>query len=225
MRPVFEVFTIDGFEENTFLVGDADAGMAVVVDPGGRTDDIVRVAALRGVRVTRIVNTHTHYDHVTGVEALRAATGAAFWIHPDAQAMLEALPQQATWFGLPHVEPPKVDGFVHAGEHIAVGDLALEVRATPGHAPGHIVLVGPDIDLDGSRAPFALVGDVIFHGSIGRTDLPGGDYDTLMQSIERELLSLPGETVLYSGHGPATTVARERQFNPFVRDWLRREDR
>jgi len=225
MRPVLEVFTVPGFDENTYLLGDADAGDAMVVDPGGRAEDIVRVATARGVAVSRIVNTHTHYDHVTGVELLRSLTGATFLIHSDAQPLLAGLGHQASWFGLPHVDPPTADGFVAAGDTIAVGDLQIEVRFAPGHAPGHVILVGPAIEIDGATHPFAFVGDVIFYGGIGRTDLPGGDYETLMRSIEREVLSLPNDTVLYSGHGPATTVGHERAYNAWVREWTQRARR
>jgi len=219
MRPVIDVFTVPPFGENTYVVGDADAGEAVVVDPGGRADDVVRVARRRGVEIRIIVNTHAHVDHVAGVADLQARTGAPFWIHPDAVPMLQASPLQAAMFGLPPFDPPVADAFLTAGQVIEVGGLALAVRETPGHAPGHVTLVGPAVDLDGRRAPFALCGDVIFMGSIGRTDLPGGDYETLMQSIAREILSLPDDTVLYCGHGPATTVGRERRTNPFVADW------
>jgi glyoxylase-like metal-dependent hydrolase (beta-lactamase superfamily II) len=221
LRPVFEVFTVPPFGENTYLVGDAEAGEAIVVDPGGRVDDILRVAERRGVRIGRIVNTHAHVDHVTGVAELKARTGAPFWLHPEARPMLAALPAQAALFGLPPVEVPEVDADLAAGQRLEVGGLVLEVRDTPGHAPGHVTLVGPLVELDGEGpAPFALCGDVIFQGSIGRTDLPGGDYATLMRSIEGQILTLPDETVLYSGHGPATTVGLERRFNPFVREWL-----
>lgn len=221
MRFVLEVFTVMPFSENSYLVGDAEAGVAIVVDPGGRVDDIARVARQRGVAITTIVNTHAHIDHVMGVAELQARTGAPFWIHADAVPMLNASPAQAAMFGLPPLDPPAVDAFLTAGQVIEVGTLRLVVRHTPGHAPGHVTLVGPPVEHDGRQAPFALCGDVIFMGSIGRTDLPGGDYATLMSSIEREILTLPDETVLYSGHGPATTVGRERLRNPFVVEWLR----
>jgi hydroxyacylglutathione hydrolase len=221
MRFVLDVFTVMPFSENTYLVGDADAGVAIVVDPGGRADDIVRVAKQRGVAIATIVNTHAHIDHVAGVRELQALTGAPFWIHADAVPMLQTVPAQAAMFGLPPFDPPEVDATISAGQVFEVGGLRLTVRYTPGHAPGHVTLVGPPVEIDGRQAPFALCGDVIFMGSIGRTDLPGGDYTTLMNSIEREILSLPDETVLYSGHGPATRVGRERLRNPFVQEWLR----
>ena len=222
MRPVLEILTVSPFEENTYLVGDADAGVAVVVDPGGRTEDLVRVAGLRGVAITHIINTHAHIDHVTGVAALREATGAPFWLHEADLPLLQGLAQQAAMFGLPRVEPPEVDGLLTAGQVIEVGELRLTVRETPGHSPGHVIFVCPEVSLESGDHPFALCGDVVFYGSIGRTDLPGGDYDTLMTSIEREVLSLPADTVLLSGHGPATTVGRECVHNPFVADWLAR---
>ncbi|MCB0216986.1 MAG: MBL fold metallo-hydrolase [Caldilineae bacterium] len=222
MNLLIETFTVMPFGENTYLVGDLDAGEAIVVDPGGRADEIVRVAERRGLRIDRIVNTHAHIDHVSGVAALQALTGASFWLHAEAEPMLAQLGLQAAMFGLPPLEPPVVDHHLVAGDRVTVGGASLALRYTPGHAPGHVTLVGPEIAYEGRRAPFALCGDVIFMGSIGRVDLPGGDYGTLMRVIEREILSLPDATLLLSGHGPATTVGQERQHNPFVRDWLAR---
>jgi hydroxyacylglutathione hydrolase len=216
MRPILEVFTVGPFAENTYLFGDADAGVAIVVDPGGRAADIVRVADLRGVRITTIVNTHSHVDHVLGVAELQALTGAPFWLHPAAVPMLEALPLQVARFDLPEADVPQVDAYLEAGQVVQVGDIALTVRDTPGHAPGHVTLISGPLTLDDGLAPRAFVGDVIFHGSIGRVDLPGGDYETLMGAIEAEILTLADDTVLYPGHGPATTVGRERAFNPFL---------
>lgn len=221
MRPVLETLTVPPFGENTYLFGDADAGVAVVIDPGGRADEIVGVAARRGVAIHAIVITHAHIDHIGGVADLQARTGAPFWLHPDAVPMLATAPLQAATFGMPPFEAPAADHLLAAGQTIAVGGLSLTVRHTPGHAPGHVTLVAPTLTLDGRTAPVAFCGDVIFMGSVGRTDLPGGDHATLMTSIAREILTLPDETVLYPGHGPATTVGRERRTNPFVLDWLR----
>lgn len=210
------------FGENTYLFGDADAGVAVVIDPGGRADEIVRVAEQRGVAVQAIVNTHAHIDHISGVADLQARTGAPFWLHPDAVPMLATAPLQAAMFGLPPFAAPPADHLLAPGQAIPVGGLSLTVRHTPGHAPGHVTLVGPVLTLDDRSAPVAFCGDVIFLGSIGRTDLPGGDHATLMTAIVDQILTLPDDTVLYPGHGPATTVGRERRSNPFVLDWLRR---
>lgn len=220
MRPILETFVVGPFQENTYLLGDVAAGVAIAVDPGGRVEDLLRVAEHRGVAIQAIVNTHSHIDHVAGVAELKAHTGAPFLLHAEAAPMLSSLPEQAVRFGLPPLEAPEVDGWLVAGQVLEVGGLRLTVRFTPGHAPGHVTLVSQPLDLHGRTAVRALVGDVIFLGSIGRVDLPGGDYGTLMNSITAEILTLPEDAVLYSGHGPDTTVAHERAFNPFVRDWL-----
>lgn len=222
---ILETFTAPPFAENTYLLADTTAGEAVVIDPGGRVPDILRVAELRGVRIGLMVATHAHIDHVAGVEELRAHSGAPFWLHDDAVPSLAGLPGQAVTYNIPPFAIPRVDGPLVPGQVITVGSLHLRVRFTPGHAPGHVTLVldGPAVALDegDQERPFAFCGDVIFQNSIGRTDLADGDYERLMQSIEREILTLPPETVLYSGHGPATTVGTERRFNPFVREWIR----
>jgi glyoxylase-like metal-dependent hydrolase (beta-lactamase superfamily II) len=218
-RPVLEVFTVRPFEENTYLLGDAESGEAIVMDPGGRVDDILRVAELRGLKIREIVNTHAHVDHVLGVAELKAITGAPFRLHPAARPMLAELPEQARRFGLPVAPPPEVDGDLAAGEVVEVGGLRLVVKDTPGHAPGHVSFVAEPFELDGLTAPRSWVGDLIFLGSIGRFDLPGGDYETLLRSIDREVMTLSDDTVLYAGHGPATTVGHERAYNPYVRDW------
>lgn len=223
MKLVFEVFVVPPFGENSYLLGDANAGVAIAVDPGGRAEEIAAVAERRGVKIERIINTHSHIDHVSGVEDLQALTGATFWLHPEAAPMMAALPQQAAMFGLPEMEAPSVDRDVVVGETIEVGELRLEVRYTPGHAPGHVTFVTQPVEYEGAVRSLALCGDVIFRGSIGRTDLPGGDYPTLMQVIEREIMSLPEETLLLSGHGPATTVGLERATNPFVHEWMARK--
>ncbi|MEO8084286.1 MAG: MBL fold metallo-hydrolase [Ardenticatenales bacterium] len=220
MNVLLETLVCPPFAENTYLVADPAAGVAIVVDPGGRVDDILRTAELRGVRIVEIWGTHSHIDHVAGVAELRARTGAAYLLHGAAMPMLAGLPAQAQMFGLPPVEVPAVDRAIAAGDIVAVGAFAFTVRDTPGHAPGHVTFVGPTVVYEDRTAPIAFSGDVIFHGSIGRTDLPGGDYARLMRSIEEELLTLDDATILFSGHGLATTVGRERRDNPYVLDWL-----
>jgi len=220
MKLVLETFTVQPFSENTYLVGDADAGVAAVIDPGGRVDDILRSARLAEVEVRLILGTHAHIDHVSGVAELAARTGAPYWLHPDALPFLAQLPLQAQMFGLPPVPVPQVDAHLAAGQVIGVGGLSFTVREAPGHAPGHVVLVGPTVDFEGHHGPLVFCGDVIFRGGIGRTDLPGGDTATLRDSILREILSLPDEALLLSGHGPATTVGLERRQNSFLRQWF-----
>lgn len=224
MRLVLETFVVPPFAENTYLVGDLDAGKAIVVDPGGRAEEIVARAGQLGLTIAAIVNTHAHIDHVAGVEDLRRLTGAPFHLHPDARPSLAHLPEQAAMFGMPPFDVPRVDHDLLPGAAVVVGGLTLDVRDTPGHAPGHVTLVAREpVAFEGAVRGLALCGDVIFSGSVGRVDLPGGDAETLMASIEHQILTLPDDTVLLSGHGPATTVGRERATNPFVLSWRRGE--
>jgi hydroxyacylglutathione hydrolase len=195
------------FAQNGYLVVCTRTGKAILVDPGAGVDGMLETVATEGVEVELIVLTHAHLDHVDGVGRAKAATGAPVLLHRADESLYRSAPVQAQWFGV-SVDPlPQVDRSLQEGDVVSFGDCRLEVRHTPGHAPGHVILVG-----DG----FALVGDCVFNGSIGRTDLPGGDFGQLMQSIRTHILSLPDETVLYSGHGPDTTVGHERATNPFL---------
>jgi glyoxylase-like metal-dependent hydrolase (beta-lactamase superfamily II) len=152
--------------------------------------------------------THAHVDHVVGVPRVAAETGAPVWLHPGDRPLYDAVPEQATWFGLANpASLPAPDHALTHGANVKVGTLTFEVRHAPGHSPGSVCLLGPGV---------ALTGDVLFAGSIGRTDLPGGDFETLIASIERELLPLSDDTIVYSGHGPETTIGRERRTNPFL---------
>ncbi len=201
------MFSGGAFAQNMFLVSCTRTGKAILIDPGAATEEALTEVRRKGVEVEKIVLTHSHIDHVDGVAAARRETGAPIWIHPEAEPMYQAIAQQALMFGMQVEEPPAADGYLVPGEPLAFGNCALEIRYTPGHAPGHVILVGDE---------FALVGDCVFRGSIGRTDLPGGDFQRLMRSIREEILTLPDETTLYSGHGPETTVGFERVGNPFL---------
>lgn len=203
-------FTGGPFAENAWLVIDGSDGSAVVVDPGGGTPQLLAEVERRGVTPAAILLTHAHLDHVDGIPAVRERfPEIPIWLHPDDRTLYEGVPRQASWFGLQPPRLPPVDHELVPGRPVSLGGLTLEVRFAPGHAPGHVVFVAPD-------AGVALVGDVIFQGSIGRTDLPGGDFHGLMDSIRREILTLPDETRLLPGHGPETTVAHERATNPFL---------
>jgi glyoxylase-like metal-dependent hydrolase (beta-lactamase superfamily II) len=195
------------FLENCYLVIDEASRQCAVIDPGEDADLICRTVAAEGVRSVAIWLTHAHIDHVLGVPRMKAETDAPVFLHPADRPLYDAMPQQALAFGMQAAPLPMPDGSLAHGDVLRVGGLAFEVRHAPGHSPGHVVLVGHGA---------AFAGDVLFAGSIGRTDLPGGDYETLMASIEREVLSLPDDTIVYPGHGSETTVGRERRTNPFL---------
>jgi glyoxylase-like metal-dependent hydrolase (beta-lactamase superfamily II) len=195
------------FLENCYLVIDEAARECVVVDPGEEAGMILHKLRETGATPVAIWLTHAHIDHVLGVPRLAAETGVPVYLHPADRPLYDAVPEQAAWFGLRAEALPPPDRELAAGQRLRVGALAFTVGHAPGHSPGHVVLTG-------HGAVFA--GDVLFQGSIGRTDLPGGDFDTLMASIERELLALPDSTIVYSGHGPHTTVGAERRSNPFL---------
>ncbi len=196
-------FLVTPFATNCYVV--KDEGEALVVDPGEATPALL--ASLDGCTVRAIVNTHGHCDHCGGNGALKEHTGAELLCHEADLLLLRALIQQGQMFGVPFPPSPDPDRFLSEGDQVEVGSLSLEVRHTPGHSPGHVVLVGQD---------FVLAGDVLFAGSIGRTDLLGGDHDELLASIRTKLLTLPDETTVYSGHGPVTSIGTERVGNPYL---------
>jgi len=195
------------FVENTYLVIDEAAAQCAVIDPGEEADRILHEIARTGARATAIWITHAHLDHVMGVARVRRETAAPVYLHPADRELYDRAVQQGFAFGVAVEPPPAPDGALVAGDTIQVGQLRFAVRHAPGHSPGSVCLVGEGV---------VFTGDVLFAGSIGRTDLPGGDVDTLLRSIERELLTLPDSTIVYSGHGPETTVGHERRTNPFL---------
>ena len=214
-KPAGEVvvrsFAGGAFAENCYLLRCAEGMEGILVDPGAAVSDLLAATRQDGVQIVAIVLTHAHLDHVEGLAEARRVTGAPILLHAADEELYRAAPVQAQWFGM-ELEPlPPVDAPLVPGEMIRFGACALQVRFTPGHAPGHVILVG-----DG----FAVTGDCVFAGSIGRTDLPGGSLPVLMNSIRSEILTLPDETVLHSGHGPDTSVGHERATNPFLAaDW------
>ena len=181
---------------------------AIIVDPGDEPERILRLTKDIKTTPTRIVATHTHFDHVLGVEGVRKPTKTLFMIHPDDLPMLQSMQSRVRQFmGFEVPPPPKVDGYLKDGDLLSVGDENIRVLHTPGHSPGSISLAG-----DG----YVLTGDALFNQSIGRTDLPGGDLSTLVHSIRDRLFRLNDETVVYPGHGPKTTIGDEKMANPFV---------
>ncbi|HYK83350.1 MAG TPA: MBL fold metallo-hydrolase [Gemmatimonadales bacterium] len=195
------------FAENSYLVVDEPSQACAVIDPGEEAGLILHKLAATGASAVGIWITHAHVDHVIGAARLKAATGAPLWLHPADRLLYDHVPEQAAAFGMAAEPLPAPDRALAAGDVLQVGTLEFRVGHAPGHSPGSVVFTGAGV---------AFVGDVLFQGSIGRTDLPGGDFDTLIRSIERELLSLPDSTIVYPGHGPETTVGRERRTNPFL---------
>jgi glyoxylase-like metal-dependent hydrolase (beta-lactamase superfamily II) len=204
-----QTFTGGAFDENSFLVSAGDDGRAVVIDPGAAAYFLLERVEEEGLEVEAILVTHAHLDHIEGLDDVRQATGAPIYLHPDDRPLYEALEAQAQVYGFEVPIPPPPDRDLTHGQELHLGGCTFQVRFTPGHAPGHVVFYA-------ENAGVAFVGDVIFAGSIGRTDLPGGDYQELMGSIRDQILTLPEETRLLSGHGPETTVGLERMRNPFL---------
>ncbi|MBI1967202.1 MAG: MBL fold metallo-hydrolase [Gemmatimonadetes bacterium] len=195
------------FVENCYLVIDEARAECAIVDPGEEAGLVLHKVAASGARPVAIWLTHAHLDHVMGVPRVKAETGVPVYLHPADRRLYDAVPAQAAAFGVRAEPLPAPDLPWAHGDMARVGDLEFAVRHTPGHSPGSVTFVGHGV---------ALGGDVLFAGSIGRTDLPGGDFETLIGSIERELLSLPDATIVHSGHGPNTTVGQERRANPFL---------
>ncbi|MEW6638215.1 MAG: MBL fold metallo-hydrolase [Actinomycetota bacterium] len=207
---ILENLTVGPFQENCYIVGDESSGVGVVVDPGDEAARIALAVEQTNLEIGRILITHAHIDHVGAVAALADEYACPVMMHAEAEPMLKQLPAQAVMMGLRFGKVPAVDEHVEDGQIVEVGSLRLRALYTPGHAPGHVAFYE---ETEG----FVLAGDALFAGSIGRTDLPGGSMEVLMRSINERLLTLPDETRVYPGHGPATTVGNERTTNPFLR--------
>lgn len=203
---LIETVVVGPLQVNCYVVGCENMGEAIVIDPGDEAEWVAEVAKRRGLTVQHIVNTHAHFDHLAGVRDLKELTGAPFSLHEAELPLVESFSRQALFFGLRVGDPPEVDDLLVEGDTVTFGKVSLKVLHTPGHSPGGISLIGDGV---------AFVGDELFMGSIGRTDLPGGDYETLIDCVRTKLFTLGDETVVYPGHGPLTTIGRERRHNPF----------
>lgn len=208
---IHEVISVGLLQCNCSIVGDEASGEAVVIDPGDEIERVQEILARRKLRVKCIIVTHAHIDHLGGLEKLKRATGAAAMMHEADFPMYRDLGGLASLLGVPPPEVVDVDQFLKEGDKVRWGSLALEVLHTPGHSPGSLSL-----HLAGEHARI-FSGDTLFNGSIGRTDLWGGSYRHILNSIRESLLPFPDETAVYPGHGPATTIGDERARNPFLR--------
>lgn len=206
------------FQKNGYVLGCERMKDAVYIDPGDEVEQLLAFVADRGLTVSRILLTHAHVDHVSGVAVAKRALRAPVYLHRADQPLYDNAARQGAMFGLQVEQPPPVDHYYEEHGSLTFGDYEVSVHHTPGHAPGGVCLA---VSRSGdSAAPALFVGDTLFAGSIGRTDLPGGDYNVLMKAITEVLFAFPDESVVYSGHGPETTIGRERQTNPFVLEYL-----
>ncbi len=208
---IHEILPVGMLACNCSIVGDEEGGEAVVIDPGDEVERVQVVLERHRLRVKYIIATHAHIDHVGGIEKLKRSTGAAVLMHAADLPLYQNLATQAAWLG---VRPPgvvEVDQFLKEGDTLRWGARTLRVLHTPGHSPGSISLHLPGKDTR------VFSGDTLFQASIGRTDLWGGSLDEILRSIRNSLLPFPDETPVFPGHGPATTIGREREFNPFLK--------
>lgn len=204
-----QTFTSRLFGQNAYLVRCEATGEQMAIDPGGEVEVMAAAIASSSAPLRAIVLTHAHMDHIEGVAELVRRAPAPIHLHPADRPLYDAAAQQAEMFGHRIEPPPPPDHQLSAGQILELGACRFEIRHVPGHSPGHVLLYNQE-------AGVAFVGDVVFSGSIGRTDLPGGSFQELMASIREQVLTLPDQTRLLTGHGPETTVERERMSNPFL---------
>jgi glyoxylase-like metal-dependent hydrolase (beta-lactamase superfamily II) len=213
---ILEVRSVPPIYKNGFIVGCERTREAIVIDPGDEVDELLAVVRDRDVRVTHILLTHAHVDHISGVDVAKEAFGVQVYLHRDDLPLYDHVVEQGAMFDFKVRPQPPVDVF-YDGSPVYFGDYEVRAHHTPGHCPGGVCL---QVGKTGEPGKDLFVGDTLFAGSIGRTDLFGGSYETLMRSITEVIFPLGDDARVYPGHGPATTVARERQSNPFVLEYL-----
>jgi glyoxylase-like metal-dependent hydrolase (beta-lactamase superfamily II) len=206
---IHEIIPVGPLQCNCSIIGDENTREAMVIDPGDEVDDLLAVVHKHNLQVKQIVITHAHIDHVGGAMKLRAATGAPILLNQNDYALLKMLDVQAAWIGVPQPGEVAIDRSITTGESVSAGSHTAQILHTPGHTEGSICLYfEPEKKL--------IAGDTLFAGSIGRTDLPGGDMQKIMRSLHTTVLSLPDDTVVVPGHGGLTTIGEERETNPFL---------
>ncbi len=200
-------------EENCYVVRDKKSSLCVVIDPGADGEKIAQ--AIDDFSVKYILLTHAHFDHVGALGYIKDKFGGEILMHRGDLPLLENASVSAGFFGLSVPEPPPPDGFVEDGDEIQFGGLNMRVIHVPGHSPGGVAYLLP-ADRDSKHGKHLFTGDILFAGSVGRTDLPGGNWESLITGIKEKLMVLPPDTIVYPGHGPETTVGREKVSNPFI---------
>ncbi|MBI3128088.1 MAG: MBL fold metallo-hydrolase [Candidatus Tectomicrobia bacterium] len=209
---IVERIPVGAFQMNSYLAGSEKTREAVYIDPGAEVDRVLAEAERLGLSIVLLAGTHAHIDHAEGAAEARRRLGVPYWLHEAELPNLRRMPEVARMYGFEPPEVPEVDGFLVPGEALEAGGLRFEIRLTDGHAPGNVTLYRAAAEGEPGRA---FVGDALFAGSVGRTDLFMGDARTLLRSIRTQLLTLPPDTIVHPGHGPDTTVGREKAANPF----------
>ncbi len=204
----FKKLVVGPLNTNCYIIGSEKTDEAVIVDPGGEPEKIFRSVVKGNLRVKYIVATHAHFDHVGGVKKLKESISAPFLIHAMDLEILKHAVEAASWLNIHIDKPPEPDGFLDDGDLLEIGELRLKVLFTPGHSPGSLSFFFDKR---------VLTGDLLFYGSVGRTDIPGGSSESLLKSIEEKIIPLGDDVEVYPGHGPETTVGFERRFNSFLR--------
>ncbi len=202
-----ETIIVGPIEVNCYLVTCKKTNKAAVIDPGDNAEDILKVIRSRSLDVEYILLTHGHFDHLGGVAPIKEATKANVLLHKNDQYLVDSASQQAELFGLPAPELFEVDQYVDQSDVVEFGNLKATVLATPGHSKGSVCYLFENS---------IFVGDTLFYGGVGRTDLEGGSFEQLLHSIQSKLFSLPEDIRVYCGHGPSTTIGREKKYNPFI---------
>lgn len=205
---ILETLVVGPLQVNCYLVGCETTGQAAVVDPGADVPLILEALQRNKLTLTKIINTHGHFDHIGGNRELQDATDAELLIHQEDQPLMQQATQHAAVYGLSTENSPEPTGVLNDGDQISIGDLHLDVLHTPGHSPGGVCLLCGD---------HLFSGDTLFAGSVGRTDLPGADHQTLIDSIKGKLAKLPDDTQVHPGHGPDSRMGDEKRNNPFLR--------
>lgn len=206
---IHEILPVGPLQCNCSIIGDETTREALVIDPGDEIEQILAIVKKHNLTIKQIVITHAHIDHVGGATKLRAATGAPILLNQNDHALLKMLDAQAAWIGMENPGKVEIDQSIGQADTVKTGNLVAEVLHTPGHTEGSICLYfAPQKTL--------IAGDTLFAGSIGRTDLPGGSFDKILQSLHHKVLALPDETVVIPGHGPSTSIGEERVTNPFL---------